>query len=461
MSFPRYPSYKDSGVEWLGAVPAHWDVIRLKNVLQRRITDGPHTTPVFVDEGVPFLSVDSIQDGELHFEGCRFISEADHAEFRKKAFPRMNDLLMGKAASTGKIARVKVDFEFSIWSPLALIRMDSAESNAAFYEQSLKSPIAQAQIDNLCTANTQKNISMDDIPKLILTRPPLTEQTQIAAFLDRETAKIDELVAEQRRLMELLKEKRQAVISHAVTKGLNPDAPMKPSGNLWLGDVPAHWEVKKLKHVKANDRNAFVDGPFGSNLKSEHFIDGGDVYVIESGFATQGRLETDDLKTISIAHFTTIRRSETRGGDIIIAKIGAQYGKSSILPDLDKPAVVSGNSLKLTIDKQSCDVNFVNWHLTNLKDLGVMEDIVNATAQPALSLGEMNNLPMLVPPLSEQIDIVCFLNKSLGEIDTLTAEVQRAIDLLQERRAGLISATVTGQIDVRGLSQTQVLEAAA
>ena len=249
MSFPRYPAYKNSGVAWLGEVPEHWKVIRLKNVLQRRITDGPHTTPDFADDGVPFLSVDGIQDGELVFDGCRYISTVAHEEYRRKALPQRNDLLMGKAASTGKIARVKVDFEFSIWSPLALIRLDPRASNAAFYEQSLKSPVVQAQIDNLCTANTQKNISMDDIPKLILTRPPLPEQTQIAAFLDRETAKIDALVAEQRRLVDLLKEKRQAVISHAVTRGLNPDAPMKPSGVEWLGDVPGHWEVKRLRDV--------------------------------------------------------------------------------------------------------------------------------------------------------------------------------------------------------------------
>jgi len=288
--------------------------------------------------------------------------------------------------------------------------------------------------------------------RMPLVVPPLPEQTQIATFLDRETAKIDALVAEQRRLMALLKEKRQAVISHAVTRGLNPHAPMKPSGNKWLGDVPAHWIVCCLKHIKAEVKNAFVDGPFGSNLKSEHFIDNGDVYVIESNFATQGRIDAESLKTISNEHFATINRSETRGGDIVIAKIGAQYGKASILPPLDKPAVVSGNSLKLTINQKSCDVKFVNWHLANLKEQGVMEDIVNATAQPALSLGEMNNLPMLAPPRQEQEAIVQFLNEKLGEFDTLTTEAQRAIDLLQERRTALISAAVTGQIDVRGVA---------
>ncbi|MFA7496806.1 MAG: restriction endonuclease subunit S [Acidithiobacillus sp.] len=145
---------------------------------------------------------------------------------------------------------------------------------------------------------------------------------------------------------------------------------------------------------------------------------------------------------------TRRRRSETKGGDIIIAKIGAQCGKASILPTLDKPAVVSGNSLKLKVNMKFCLVKFVNWHLANLKEIGVMEDIVNATAQPALSLGKMNNLPMLVPPRTEQAAIVRFLDEKLDEFDTLTTEAQRAIDLLQERRSALIAAAVTGQMDV-------------
>ena len=299
------------------------------------------------------------------------------------------------------------------------------------------------------TVSTQMNLNVDQICSLTAAAPPLDDQTTIASFLDHETAKIDALSAEQRRLIELLKEKRQAVISHAVTKGLNPNVRLKASGNLWLGDVPLHWNILRLKHVKANVKNAFVDGPFGSNLKSEHFIEGGDVYVIESGFATQGSLDTAELKTISLKHFLTIDRSEARVGDIIIAKIGAQFGKSSILPDLDKPAVVSGNSLKLTINRELCDAKFVHWHLVNLKVLGVIDDIVAGSAQPALSLAGMNNLPMLLPPRAEQEAIVQFVAIKVGEFDTLTAQVQRAISLLQERRTALISAAVTGQIDVR------------
>ena len=160
-----YPAMTDSAVEWLGAVPEHWEVRRLKSLLAQPITDGPHLTPSFLGNGVPFLSVDSIQNGELVFKNCRYISADDHAEFSRKAAPGWNDILLAKAASTGKLARVKVSFPFSIWSPLALIRANPTETQPAFLEYALKDVAAQAQIETSCTLNTQKNISMEDIPK--------------------------------------------------------------------------------------------------------------------------------------------------------------------------------------------------------------------------------------------------------------------------------------------------------
>ena len=163
------------------------------------------------------MSVDGIQDGELVFEKCRYISLEDHKEFKQKAFPRVGDILLGKAASTGKIARVKVDFEFSIWSPLALIRPDDREVDSAYLEYSFKSMFLQAQIDIYCTSNTQKNISMDDIPILIFGIPAIAEQKTIVEYLDRETGKIDALAEKVHKAIQRLKEYRTALISAAVT----------------------------------------------------------------------------------------------------------------------------------------------------------------------------------------------------------------------------------------------------
>ena len=288
-----------------------------------------------------------------------------------------------------------------------------------------------------------------DAGEVFLPAPSKTEQTKIARFLNHETAKIDTLIHEQKRLIELLKEKRQAVISHAVTKGLDPYVPMKDSGVKWLGGVPAHWGVVRLKHVKSRESNAFVDGPFGSNLKSEHFVSKGGAYVIESNFATTGRLTETSLKQITAEHFQTIQRSSTKAGDIIIAKIGARYGMCSILPALNKPAVVSGNSMKLTIDEKACESNFALLVLGYLRERGAIEDIVNMTAQPALSLGEMNNLPFPLPPLAEQIELVRSINEKVTAFEQLSEECSKLIVISKERRSALISAAVTGKIDVR------------
>lgn len=446
--YKAYSSYKETRHSWLESVPAHWKMLPLKFLTAQHVTDGPHETPEFIDEGVPFLSVDGIQNNQLVFEGCRYISREDHARYSIKCKPNQGDVLLGKAASVGKVAHVDTDVEFNVWSPLAVIRPRSKKTGRFIY-YSLQSALLQMQCDMYSNANTQKNLGMSTIDNLAFASPTDDEAEQIAYFLDHETAKIEALIEKQQRLIELLKEKRQAVISHAVTKGLNPSAPMKDSGVEWLGEVPAHWISTRLKYLKGLESNSFVDGPFGSNLKSEHFIDDGVVYVIESTFATTGQLDTAQLKKISLQHYETIKRSTTKGGDIIIAKIGARYGSSSILPELDSKAVVSGNSLKLTVNESLLTNEFANELLRVLKANDAMDDGVNITAQPALSLGGLNNLPFLRVPLSEQHEIVKFIKEQKEIFEGLIEKAALFIEFSIERRTALISAAVTGKIDVR------------
>jgi type I restriction enzyme S subunit len=216
-----YPKYKPSGVPWLGDVPEHWEVRRLKSLMAAPITDGPHTTPRFLHEGIPFLSVDGIQDGELVFDRCRRVSLDDHAEFSKKTKPRRDDILLGKAASTGKIARVKVDFEFSVWSPLALIRPDAGQTAAAYLEYSLKDSSAQAQVETLCTFNTQRNISMDDIPKLAIPLPPRPEQEAIVRQIATVVERMSPPIIATGREADLLREYRTRLVADVVTGKLD------------------------------------------------------------------------------------------------------------------------------------------------------------------------------------------------------------------------------------------------
>jgi type I restriction enzyme, S subunit len=449
MSFPRYERYKGSGVEWLGEVPAGWEVVGIKRLCSL-ITDGAHISPE-TDNGVyGFVSTKDINADTIDFDNCLRTSEASF-EYLVKAGcrPLVGDVLFSKDGTIGRTVVVRKDLDFVVASSLIIIRPDSSVLAPEFLNYLCMSDVVASQVDSLVKGAGLPRLSIQNLLKVLGVFPPLPEQQTITAFLDRETGKIDALVAEQQRLIELLKEKRQAVISHAVTKGLNPAAPMKDSGVEWLGEVPAGWEVKKLKHIKAESPNSFVDGPFGNNLKSEHFIDNGDAYVIESNFATQGRLEPCELKTISAEHFATIRRSETKKGDIVIAKIGAQFGKSSILPPIDKPAVVSGNSMKLTVNNNICETVWAYWQLFNQKLNGEIDLLVNGSAQPALSLGTMNELAFLLPNIDEQKKIIAFLDTETVKFDTLVSEAERAVSLLKERRTALISAAVTGKIDVR------------
>lgn len=219
----------------------------------------------------------------------------------------------------------------------------------------------------------------------------------------------------------------------------------KPSGIEWIGDIPEGWKVKKIKEIKATTNNSFVDGPFGSNLKSEHFIDNGEVYVIESGFVTSGKFIEKEFKTISIEHFETIKRSECVVGDIIISKIGANYGSSAILPKLPKISVVSGNSLKLTTNDELSNNIFINYALQDHKRSGCLELIVSINAQPALTLGEMNNIKIPLPPLSEQKAIAEYLDKATQEIDSIISIKEKQIELMEQYFRSKLHETVTGK----------------
>ncbi len=433
MTFPAYPGYKDSGVEWLGKVPEHWQAIALSRVLAAPVTDGPHTTPEFLDDGVPFLSVDGIQNGKLNFEGCRYVSFEDHKEFSKKAAPRYNDLLMGKAASVGKIARVTENIEFSIWSPLALIRVDAEQCSPEFLEFCLKSSELQHQILLSSNSNTQLNIGMKDIPKLRIPLPAAQEQTQIARFLDHETARIDVLIEEQQRLIELLKEKRQAVISHAVTKGLDPTVPMKDSGVEWLGEVPAHWVIKKAgflfeeknRAVRACDGivTAFRDGQVC--LRSRRRESGFTLADLEHGY--QG----------------------VRKGDLVLHGMDAFAGAIGVSED-------DGRSTPEYVVVEPYDKSMICEYFAHALRVMAERNYILVLCQavreraPRFRYSKFSTALLPAPPSGEQEEIYKYISIFSDKCVELIAQAEQQITFLTERRAALISAAVTGKIDVRG-----------
>ena len=297
-------------------------------------------------------------------------------------------------------------------------------------------------VDGSTFGSKMPRASWEFVGGMKVTAPPILEQTQIAAFLDRETAKIDDLMAQQRRLMELLKEKRQAVISHAVTQGLNPQAPMKPSGIEWLGAVPVGWGVKKL------GRAAFMQE--GPGLRNWQFTTEGTRVICVTNITEAGidfaRLE----KFISVKEYKeSYQHFTVRKGDVLLSSSGNSWGKVAIYEG-DEEVILNTSTIRLNQTTSApLDRSYIALLLQSDTVREQLRLAMTGSCQPNFGPTHLNSVMVSVPLRTEQMEILAFVQSATDKLDTLTAEAQRAIDLLQERRTALISAAVTGQIDVR------------
>ena len=282
----------------------------------------------------------------------------------------------------------------------------------------------------------------DVFSRLYMALPPTLEQLTIAAFLDRETAKIDSLIAEQQRLIGLLKEKRQAVISHAVTKGINPDALMKDTGIAWLGEVPKHWEVKRLGILSA----LIQTGPFGSQLHSGDYV-ADETPVINPSNIQDGQIVPDWSNTVGWGIVERLIQHKLLLGDIIFGRRG-EMGRCAKVSDIEAGWLCGTGCLNVRLNDSAVS-EFVSIYLRTeyVRELLKLESV--GSTMDNLNTEILSRIHVPVPPLKEQLAIVAFLDCETTKLDTLTTEAQRAIELLKERRSALISAAVTGKIDVR------------
>jgi type I restriction enzyme S subunit len=435
MSFPRYPKYKDSCVEWLGEVPAHWDIQRVRwlcEIKKRIAGELGHDVLSITQQGIRIRDLDS-NDGQISMDYSKY----QFVEIGDFAMNHM-DLLTGYVDISPVHGVTSPDYRvFAIREPAIchgqylLYLFQMGYKNKIFFAYGQGS----SQLGRWRLPTEQFN-------DLSFPLPPKTEQQNIAAFLDRETAKTDELVAEQRRLMELLKEKRQAVISHAVTKGLNPDAPMKSSGIEWLGDVPAHWEVRRIKSVSS----FITSGPRGW---SEQVGEEGALFIQSGDLNDNLQVAFAISKRVLVADDAESARTLLRGGDVVVCITGAKTGNVAVCDVVTEAAYINQH-LCLIRPTPEIEPIFLGVLLKSRLGQTYFERSQYGLKQ-GLSLEDVREAPVLVPPRSEQSAIIRHINSKTSYFDTLTAEAQRAIDLLQERRTALISAAVTGQIDVRGV----------
>jgi type I restriction enzyme S subunit len=442
MSFPKYPEYKASGVEWLGAIPAHWEVGSFRRLIDS-VSNGTTTEQVDeADNTVAVSRIETISGGTINFEKVGYVNFTDSLERFLLVdgdilFSHINSLPM-----VGNVAIYRSDKPLLHGMNLLRIRpASSVVSDWILYW--LKSKCIREEVESRAKpAINQASISTGSVRALPALIPTTFEQTQIARFLDYETAKIDTLIHEQKRLIELLKEKRQAMISHAVTKGLDPDVPMKDSGVEWLGEVPAHWDIKPLRYLGECQNGINIGGEaFGSGAP---FVSYGDVY-------RNAELPDEVFGLVESTKKDRDRYSVLRG-DVLFTRtseIVEEVGFSSTcVTDLPR-AVFAGFLIRFRPTPGSVIPDYSKFYFRSEMLRSFFNKEMNLVTRASLSQDLLKLLPVTLPPVDEQADISTYLRNMTRQYDLLVGEGRKSIKLFKERRSALISAAVTGKIDVR------------
>ena len=428
-----YPAYKPSGVEWLGKIPVHWEVKRLKYLSTVNDEALPETTDpdmefTYVDIG----NVDSVR-GITGTEDLVF----EDAPSRARRVVRQGDVIISTVRTYLKaIARIEpTDANLIVSTGFAVLRPRELDSGFAAY--ALSSPYFVDRVVAHSVGVSYPAINASELACLDIAFPPIPEQQAIAAFLDRETARIDALVSRKERLIELLREKRSALITRAVTRGLDPDAPLKNSGVEWLGKIPAHWEVKRLKTI--------ADIRYGLGQPPKESPDG--LPLIRATNISHGHITDEDMLYVDPADIPAGRRAILSAGEIIVVRSGAYTADSAIIPKKYEGAI-SGYDMVVTVIVAKPEFIAAVLLCPYVRD-AQLAVASTRSAQPHLNAEELGEALILLPPITEQRNIAAFLDSETARLDSLIAKVREAIECLRELRTALISAAVTGRIDVR------------
>lgn len=445
MSFSGYTKYMESGVDWLGRLPQHWKLSKLKHAAS------------FLSGGTPNKARLEYWDGDVPW--------ASSKDLKRPAISDTEDHITQKAVDDGAAMVAAGDLMVVVRGMIlahtfpvtrALVPMainqdvkgirPRSDWNASYFAYLLRaaSPETFRRLDE--AGHGTKALRMDAWVGMDLPKPPLGEQQAIASFLDCETAKIDALVAEQERLIELLKEKRKAVISHAVTKGLNPDAPMKASGIEWLDRIPCHWKVCQVKHLARAGTKTFTDGDW----VEAPFITSEGVRLLQTGNVGVGVYKEQGFRYVSDATFVELGCTAVEPRDVLICRLDGPVGRACLAPDLGVRMITSVDNAVLKV-ASDVDPEFVVALMSSVPWLSWIDALcrVGGGFRLRISRSQLGELRVPFPPHDEQLAIAARLRDEAARAEPLLAEARRAIELLQERRAALISAAVTGQIDVR------------
>ncbi|WP_407798829.1 restriction endonuclease subunit S [Raoultella ornithinolytica] len=442
--YQPYPEYKDSGVEWVGDMPHHWQTKPAFAVVMDQCiknSDGAESNVLSLSYG-NIVERDVENNFGLLPESFNTYQIVNQGDIVLRLTDLQNDkrsLRVGRSTLRGIItsAYLKLACGKELDNRYAYRLLHSYDTTKVFYGMG---------------GGLRQSMKFEDFRRLPFLLPPLEEQCTIAAFLDYETTRIDKLIAQQQRLIELLKEKRQAVISHAVTKGLNPDAPMKDSGVEWLGEVPEHWDVTRAKFLLK-----FITS--GSRGWAEFYSDEGELFFRITNLTRDTiRPKLDSIQFVLPPAGAEGVRSRIRLGDLLVS-ITADLGSVCVADSSINGGYVSQHVALIRPNTRVTSSDWLGYFILSDSSKEQLLGSGYGGTKIQLSLSDMRDLWVAFPPNEEQNEISVFLLDRIEHFETLMNRAQRQISLQQERRTALISAAVTGKIDLRGWTQPKEVKA--
>ncbi len=455
MKLRPYPQYKESGVPWLGSIPAHWETTKLKRVsqVQSGVTLGKSYNNSPLTE-YPYLRVANVQNGFLNLKHVKTMAVPENEVTSSRLLP--GDVVVTEGGDIDKLGRGAIwngEIENCLHqNHIFAIRPTKNRLSPSFLARTLESHHGRSYF--YLTAKRTTNLAATNqttLGLLPLFLPTVDEQTQIARFLDWKATQINKFIRNKRRLIELLKEQKQNVINQAVTRGLNPRVKLKPSGVEWIGDIPEHWKATKLKRVVSFN-------PSKSETRANPADEEKVVFLPMENISVNGDIDCSEKRTLSEVWngFTYFRR-----GDVVVAKITPCFenGKGAYLKGLESNFGFGTTELIVLRPSKAIDGVFLRFLTSNKQFLLLGEQyMTGAAGQQRIPSDFVKNHPIGLPPIDEQLEILEHIQEKSTEIDQAITRAQREIELMREYRARLISDVVTGQVDVRGIEVPEIAE---
>ena len=436
----RYNSYKDSGVEWIGEIPNHWGTTRIKYTSKDdkySFIDGDWIeSKNLSDDGIRYITTGNIGEGKYKEQGKGYISEETFNELNCTEIFEGDLIISRLSLPVGRSCVLPNIHHKVVTSVDNVILRPKEKYNKHFLNYQFNSPRYFEYTELISRGVTLTRISRGMLGNNPIVIPPLSEQQQIVSFLDTKTSLIDSLIEKTQRKIELLKEKRTSLINEVVTKGLNPNVEMKDSGVEWIGEIPSHWEIKKVKHITKVSVGLVIN-------PSTYFNDKGTVPIITGKNVKVSGIDLTDVDYITVEDNIKLKQSMIYEGDIITMRVGYYLGRTTVVSKREDGI----NCCSLIITRKSKLMNsyFLNYVFNSFIGDYQIEVERGGMGTPVINIGQWKEFYISYTNPDEQELIVEYLDEQTGLIDNTISIEEKRIELLKEYRQSLISEVVTGK----------------